>query len=287
MLPTLLREGLGSRTLVREPEPALVMDDAGQVAAYAAAGRIDGVMAAAYLFHAARISQVIQGCGRVIDLGCGPATQLAQVAECNPDIRFLGVDLSEEMLAQAREHVRSLGLSNVEFRQGDVTRLDGIADRSADGVISTMALHHLPTLKHLRACFLQIGRILKSEGALYVVDFGRLKSLKSVRHFAGLNAAHQPPLFTLDYENSMRAAFLAEEFASLAKEVLPSQVRLYKTFIIPMLVILKTPDRPLPAALRDKFKAMRAALPRAYRRDLDEIRLFLKLGGLVNDPFAA
>lgn len=286
MIPTLLRESWGTRSLARQPEPALIMDDADQVAAYAAAGRIDGVMAAAYLFHTARISQVIQGCKRVVDLGCGPATQLAQVAEHNPGIQFVGVDLSEEMLTQARAHVAALGLGNVEFRQGDVTRLDGMADHSADGVISTMALHHLPTLDHLRACFRQINRILKQDGALYIVDFGRLKSLKSVQHFAGLNAAHQPPLFTLDYENSMRAAFLAGEFAALTAELLPPQVRLYKTFIIPMLVILKTADHPLPDDLRKTFQAMRGALPSAYRRDLDEIRLFLRLGGLSEDPFA-
>ena len=86
MIPTFAREVFGQRTLPREPEPALVMDDPEEVAAYSEAGRIDGVMAAAYLYHSARISQVIQGCSQVIDLGCGPATQLAQVAQLNPEI---------------------------------------------------------------------------------------------------------------------------------------------------------------------------------------------------------
>ena len=61
ILPVILRELLVERTLPREPEPDLVMADMDQVAAYAHAGRIDGVMSAAYLFHSARISQVIQG----------------------------------------------------------------------------------------------------------------------------------------------------------------------------------------------------------------------------------
>ena len=47
------------------------MGDADQVAAYTEAGRIDGVMSAAYLFHSRRISQVIRGCNRVVDIGCG------------------------------------------------------------------------------------------------------------------------------------------------------------------------------------------------------------------------
>lgn len=285
MLPVLLREGLGRRRFEREPEPGLVMDDADQVAAYVKAGRSDGIMAAAYLFHTARASQALQGCRRVLDLGCGPATQLAQIAQCNPEINFVGVDLSREMLDQAAQHIRELGLDNVELRQDDVTLLEGMADGSIDGVISTMALHHLPTLDHLRACFRRVGRLLKGGGAVYLVDFGRLKSLKSVRYFASLNEAQQPTLFTQDYEQSMRAAFRAEEFQELAKEALPAQVEVYRTFIIPMLVILKTSDRPLPIALRERFRAMRRALPARYRRDLDEIRQFLRLGGLANDPF--
>jgi arsenite methyltransferase len=84
LIPTFLRELLVSRSLPREPEPDLVMDDPQQVAAYAEAGRIDGIMASSYLFHSARISQVVQGCKTVLDLGCGPATQLAQVAQFNP-----------------------------------------------------------------------------------------------------------------------------------------------------------------------------------------------------------
>ena len=52
-LPTIAREVFGPRTLPREPEPDLVMDGEDQVAAYTHAGRIDGVMSAAYLFHSA------------------------------------------------------------------------------------------------------------------------------------------------------------------------------------------------------------------------------------------
>src|SRR5688572_15936430 len=94
LFPVLVRERLSSRTLPREPEPDLVMDDPDQVAAYDKAGSIDGLMASSYLFHSARISQVIHGCKEVIDLGCGPAIQLCQIAELNPEISFHGVDLS-------------------------------------------------------------------------------------------------------------------------------------------------------------------------------------------------
>ena len=109
-------------------------------------------MAAAYLFHTARISQVIQGCREVVDLGCGPATQLCQVAGLNPGIRFTGVDLSPSMLGSARAHVAESGLDNVVVAEGDITRLEAFRSASVDGVVSTLALHHLPSFGHLEAC---------------------------------------------------------------------------------------------------------------------------------------
>ena len=285
LIPAFLRELIVTRSLARQPEPEMVMSDPEQVAAYVEAGRIDGVMAAAYLFHSARISQVIQGCGTVLDLACGPATQLAQVAEFNPGIQFTGMDLSANMLHDAEKHVKNSGLSNVKFLHGDITRLQDIRDHSVDAVISTMSLHHLPTLQHLDDCFASIQRVLKSGGALYLTDFGRLKSMKSVAFFVHMNAKDQPRLFSLDYERSLRAAFLKEEFETLAAKHFPPEIRVISTFKVPFLVIVKTADHPLPEHLRQRLAAMHNALQPRYRRDLKDIRTFFALGGLRNDPF--
>jgi len=109
LFPHIIRELFISHKLPREPEPSLVMDDLEQVAAYAEAGRIDGAMAAAYLFHTARISGVIRDCGPVLDLACGPATQLAQVAQLNPEIQFTGMDISINLLSDAEKLINKLG----------------------------------------------------------------------------------------------------------------------------------------------------------------------------------
>ena len=283
-LPTILRETFVARTLPREPEPDLVMEDDEQVASYSFAGRIDGVMSASYLYHSASVSATIAGCAEVVDLGCGPATQLAQIAELNPGIRFHGVDLSPTMLGSARAHVAELGLTNVRFTQGDITKVDFIADQSVDAVISTMALHHLPTMDHLLACFEEISRIVKPGGAVYLADFGRLKSLHSVLFFAYMNAKAQPHIFSLDYERSLRAAFELADFET-ASTRLPPQVGVHATWLLPMLTLLRTPARALDEGIRVRVKAMRKALPRRYRADLDDIRLFFRLNGMTSDPF--
>lgn len=286
MLPTLLREITVQRTLPREPEPDLVMDDAEQVAAYTEAGRIDGVMAAAYLFQTARITQTIQGCGKVVDLGCGPATQLAQIAQLNPDTHFLGVDLSAEMLDQAEQYVHKLGINNIDFLQADITDIKQIEDNFADAVISTMALHHLPSQQLLEQCFNEIKRINKTNGAIYLVDFGRLKSLKSAIYFAYMNARYQPHIFSLDYERSLRAAFLKEDFEQLSEKIFGDKCLLYTTFPMPILVVIKTPDRGKSSAnLQSRLRSLRSQLSSRYRAELNDIRMLFKLGGLKNDPF--
>lgn len=54
----------------------------------------------------------------MVDLGCGPVTQLAQVAKFNPEIAFTGVDLSAGMLQNGREHIAERGLEKCQLRAG-------------------------------------------------------------------------------------------------------------------------------------------------------------------------
>lgn len=286
MLPTLLREAFGNSNFTREPEPDLVMDSEAQVNAFAEAGRIDGVMSATYLFNTARISQVISGCEKVLDLGCGPATQLAQIAQLNQAIEFIGIDLSESMLENANTYCKNLGLNNVSFQKDDISTLSSIPNDSMDAVISTLALHHLPNIAMLKQCFQQVNRVLKPGGSLYLIDLSRLKSLYSILYFAYMNKQHQPPIFSLDYERSLRAAFSAKEIGNLSIEIFGvNNVIALSTFIIPILTIIKTPDKQLSLETKNEIHNIYNKMPKQYRKDLNDIRLFFKLNGLKNDPF--
>ena len=287
MISAFVVELASKRTLPREPEPDLVMDGADQVAAYAIAGRHPSGMSAVGIFHAARASSVLRGCKKVIDLGCGPATQLARIAELNPDIQFTGIDLSERMLDEARSYVKGSGLSNVDLVQDDITQLSVVADHSTDAVISTVALHHLRSDDDLRKCFGQIKRILNPGGALYLADLTRPKSVISAGLFAYTDRGHQPHLFLLDYERSLRAAFSLDEFKTLALDELATRfnIDIRSTFLVPLFALVKTADHGVTPEQRKRLREMRSELPGRYRRDLDDLRRFFRLGGLKNDPF--
>jgi len=275
------REVVSNRSAQRETEPDLVMDDPEKVAAYTRAGREDGVMAPVYLFHCAQICEVIKPGDTMLDLGCGPATQLAMVARLNPQTHFIGMDLSDEMLNKARTHIAQQNLTNVEFIQGDITQLSAIADNSIDAVMSTVVLHHLPNLAALEQTFAEIQRVLKPEGGLYLVDFGHLKSEKSINDFAYQYADRQAELFTLDYLYSLRAAFWPDDFYNLYQKYLAPSGRFYKTFAMPYMMAVKSHSRrEADAQLLKQLRQLKQSMPVHHKTDLNDLVTFFRLGGL-------
>lgn len=280
LLGTVVREIFSREKSPRLTEPDLVMDDPDNVAAYVEAGREHAVMAPVYLFHCANICEVIRPGDTVVDLACGPANQLAMVARLNPDIRFIGVDLSEPMLENARALVASMQLKNVEFRHGDITDLGSFADASVDAVMSTMALHHLPTVNMLCQTYAEVARILKPDGGVYMVDFGHLKAERSINYFAYQYADRQPALFTEDYYNSLRAAFYPEDFRQAVKP-LAGRARLYSTGLLKFMMALKSaPRRGEAPELKAQLATLKRNLPEWHKADIADLIRHFRMGGM-------
>ena len=103
---------------------------------------------------------------RVLDLACGPGvitTLLARI--CQPG-RVTGVDLSPDLLREARLFVDSQGLENVELKEGNVYALD-LAQGEYDFVYARFLFQHLekPAL-----ALENILKVLKPGGILCVAD---------------------------------------------------------------------------------------------------------------------
>ena len=60
---------------------------------------------------------------RVLELGCGNGSNLIAHAFGLPNSKFIGIDLAETHIAQAKQSVEELKLRNIEFRQMDVTTM--------------------------------------------------------------------------------------------------------------------------------------------------------------------
>ena len=277
----LIIELVSSKDAHRVIEPRLIMDDPGQVAAFRQAGSTGGVMAPLYLFHCVHVCEIIQPGDTVLDLGCGPANQMSMIAGLNPDANFVGLDLSEEMLDQAKEMVRETDLGNVTLRHGDITNLEGINDASVDAVYSTVVLHHLADTAQLEKTLYHANRVLKPGGGIYIADFGHLRTERAIKFCAHQYADRQPPAFTEDYYHSLRAAFELKDWRRAYKKYLAHRAKLASTFAVPFMVAIKSePRRSFPVDLLDALSRHFKLLPAYHQTDFKDIAILFRLGGL-------
>jgi ubiquinone/menaquinone biosynthesis C-methylase UbiE len=80
--------------------------------------------------------------------------------------RVIGIDITEEMLRQARSLARERGIGNAKFERGDARRLDYPAS-TFDIVTTRRATHHFDDVP---AFLREARRVLKPKGRLGLVD---------------------------------------------------------------------------------------------------------------------
>ena len=104
---------------------------------------------------------------RVLDVGCGAGTDSLVAAQMvGTDGSVIGIDMTVEMLAKARQSRDELGLENVEFVEGEAESLP-FADGSFDVVISNGVIDLVPDKE---AVFSEIHRVLADGGRLQIAD---------------------------------------------------------------------------------------------------------------------
>jgi ubiquinone/menaquinone biosynthesis C-methylase UbiE len=101
----------------------------------------------------------------ILDLGCGTGRLLDRLASQFPNLYGIGLDLSAEMLRQARRSCKYR--QSLIYIQGNAEALP-FADRQFDAVFNTISFLHYP---HPEKVFAQVQRVIKPCGYFYLVDY--------------------------------------------------------------------------------------------------------------------
>jgi len=140
--------------------------------------------------------------GRILEVGIGTGISLADYSDEN---LIFGVDISEPMLAKARERVAKLGLSHVEgLAVMDAEHMD-FPDASFDVV---MAQYVITTVPNPEATLDEFARVLKPGGEIILVS--------RVGAEAGLRRALEKWFASAARKLGWRTEFAFERYASWA-----------------------------------------------------------------------
>lgn len=105
----------------------------------------------------------------VMDIATGTGDLAIAMARRIKDVRILGIDLSEEMLAVARQKIESEGVSDrIEVKKGDAENLTFVDSETMDAATVAFGVRNFENLEKGLA---EIYRTLRTGGKLIVLEF--------------------------------------------------------------------------------------------------------------------
>lgn len=136
-------------------------------------------------------------------MGCGRGLLLLEAARRLPRGRATGIDLwsirdqSGNAAAATQRNAELGGVANrVRIDTGDMRRLP-YADASFDVIVSSLAIHNLPTETEREQAVREIARVLKPGGRVALLDFRCTALYAQTLRESGLDARRSWPEFRM------------------------------------------------------------------------------------------
>jgi arsenite methyltransferase len=145
----------------------------------------------------------------VLDLGSGAGLDCFLAAkQVGEDGRAIGLDMTDSMIELARANQAKLGLTNVEFRTGEMEAMP-LDDATVDVIISNCVINLSPDKDAVfRECF----RVLRPGGRMHVSDIVLVRPLSGDEHgdLATWAGCASGALLTDDYRARLEAVGMVE-----------------------------------------------------------------------------
>jgi methyltransferase-like protein/2-polyprenyl-3-methyl-5-hydroxy-6-metoxy-1,4-benzoquinol methylase len=110
----------------------------------------------------------VENC-RVLELGCGDGSNLNWIAHTLPTSKFVGIDLAEKHIADAKNTAAEVGLNNVEFHAADVLTVSAEKFGKFDYIIAHGLFSWVPDF--VREKVLQIYREMLTENGVGYISY--------------------------------------------------------------------------------------------------------------------
>jgi SAM-dependent methyltransferase len=175
----------------------------------------------------------------VLEIGCGTGNYIGSLAEVRPDLSYVGFDLSERMLSEARNRT-----SGVSFLTGDAAQAFPCRDRVCELAFAVDVVHHITDLP---CFFTESARVLGAGGHLAVVTDSEenMRQRSLTRYFPDIL-----PIELRRYPSLALLHRLASEagFGTAAEEPASGQVPLTDAFVDKLAAKCSSAIRLLTAA---------------------------------------
>ena len=128
----------------------------------------------------------LRGHETVLDVGCGHGLLLIGAAHRVPHGRAIGIDLwsqkdqatNSSAATLANAAIEQVG-DRVEVRDGDMRQLP-FDDASVDAVVSSLAIHNVPSAEERATAVREIVRVLKPGGRVAILDIAHVSDYARV-----------------------------------------------------------------------------------------------------------
>jgi arsenite methyltransferase len=153
----------------------------------------------------------LQAGERVLDLGAGAGLDALLAAQkVGPEGTVIGIDITPEMVALARDNASRCACGNVEFREGDMEDVP-LGDASVNVVMANCSVNLAPDKGKT---FREAYRVLKEGGRIAVADLVLLAPLPDI--LSGSVEAYIGCLASAEMREEYLAAMARAGFADVA-----------------------------------------------------------------------